>query len=403
VFSVQRCVDVANLVYKLLLGRTLSALDFGAIEPVFAVLAVVSLPTLIITQVAVKSISRLRSTGRLEECRSIVSHLGWIALTGSVLAVLLVAGLQDFILERLHLESRVFIWLIAGLLVLAWWRPLSSAILQGSLHYRVMFFSAPLQAGLIILFVLIFVAWLDLGLPGALLARVLSGGLSLCVVLIMIRSMVTGPRRHCPDEVRLMAKMFIPMAVYLGSHTLLIQFDRLFVRNFLLSDSGGFGAVVTFGSIPYYLVGPVIYVLFPLAAASHAQGHDVKKPMAQATVGALAVTVLGCGGLAAAAPTLMRFLNPEFVRYAPYLWIYALTMGLHSAVQIVASVELARHRYSFLWFMALPAVTMCVLLYSQRGSWRLQHVVWAGAITRAIVLVCMVIWDRLSEWYSGQR
>lgn len=386
VFALERCKDVANLAYKLVLGRSLDAVDFGAVDPVFGVLALMALPMLIVTQVAVKYISRLRSQDRYSECRELIRHLCIISVVGSFAAIGLVVALQRFILSRLHLESTTYIWLIGGLLVLSWWRPLTTALLQGFLRYRVMLFSAPLNAVLIIVFVALFVVLLGWGLPGALLARIMSAAVPLGVVFFLMRRSLTGERQTYRKELRPILAMVLPMSVYMGSLTLLFQFDRLFVRNFMLAQSGGFGAVVTYGSIPAYLIGPIVFVLFPLAAAEHARGRDISRLYRQALIAGIGVTVFGVGASALVAKPLMRFLKPSYVDYAGHLWVYTLAMGMHGTIQIIASVEMARHRYGFLWFVAVPVLLMCGLLYAGRGRWSLSQVVWIVAGARMVIL-----------------
>ena len=79
VFVIVRCGDLANMVYKIILGLPRYDVDFGAVDPVFSVMAFLIIPAMIVFQVGVKSISRLRAQGEDEKCRALVLNLVRIA------------------------------------------------------------------------------------------------------------------------------------------------------------------------------------------------------------------------------------------------------------------------------------------------------------------------------------
>jgi hypothetical protein len=76
----------------------------------------------------------------------------------------------------------------------------------------------------------------------------------------------------------------------------------------------------------------------------------------------------------------MRLWNIEFIPYARFVWLYTLVMGINGLIQIIASVEMARHRYSFLWMILVPALLMCGLLVA---------LAWNSALTISGILTIM--------------
>ena len=86
----------------------------------------------------------------------------------------------------------------------------------------------------------------------------------------------------------------------------------------------------------------------------------------------------------------MDFWNPEFAPYAGYAWVYALAAGLYSIVMMVSSVELARHQYRFLWFLGVPTVAMCAILYRMRVSLTLTSLLVTVVGARTVALTGMV-------------
>ena len=394
-FAVFRFGDVLNLLYKVFLGRALPALDFGAIDPLMGVLAVLSLPVAVIFQVAMKSISRLHGMGREAECRALLRDLVRVAVIGMVVTVAGVYLLEQYVLTRLHLESPVYLHLTALLLAVGWWQPLYGAIQQGALRYRIVAISSFLNPALTLVLTFTFVAVASWGLPGALLARALGTVATTALLAVLLRGFFAGEKRAYRDEFRLMAAMVCPMGIYLISMTLLFQFDRLLVRNFLLQESGGYGALVTVGSIPTYFLGPIVFVLFPLAASEHAAGRDLKRFYSQALAIGLGVTAVCVLAFSLFGGWLLNAWNPAFGPFARYLWPYALAMGLHGTIDILASVELARHRYGFLWLLAAPVAIMCAALYVWRAQLGIAGIVWVLVAARAAILFCL--------WAYGER
>jgi O-antigen/teichoic acid export membrane protein len=390
VFLIMSCWNVVVMLSRLVLGRKLPASDFGAFDPVFSLLALLGLPVIIAFQIATKSLSRLRATGKDDEARALLGDLMKVSAIGGVLAAASIFIFHDYILERLHLTSGVYVWLIAGLFLLSWWQFMFQAIMQGALNYRVLLVASLVGSLLLLLLTVIFVANCGMGLEGGLLARLLAGLATIIVLMFVLRDRFVGARRRYPEELALMKAMALPMSVFMTSSLILSNFDKLFVRNFLLGDSGGYGALVTIGTIPLSLIGSLVFVVFPLAAAEHAQGRDLTLFLKKAVLLSLFVTAVCAVGFGVMANTLMGLWNSAFVPYAKYVWIYAVAMGLNGTIQVVSSVEMARHRYGFLWFLGIPALAMCVTIYALKPIRSVPLVL--TAVVAAHVVILAGIW-----------
>lgn len=391
VFVISRCGDIANLISRLFLGRVLKTVDFGAIEPVISTLAILAIPTVAIFQVGVKSISRLKEAGDDAKRRALIADLSKVAIVGSVVSVLSVFAVGSFILERLHLDSPIYIPIIAALFVLAWWSPLSQAVIQGGRHYKLMSFPSVFSPFFMLILMLVFVGLFGWGLPGAMLARIIAASSTVLLVFFLLHSVISGEREPYREELKVIKSAIIPMFFFLSSFTILLHFDRLFVRNFLLSDSGGYGAVIALGMIPSYFVAPLVFVMFPLASAEHAAGRDLKRFFVQSVGAGLLVTVLCSFGFWLFGEQIVSLWNKNFLPYASYIWIYALSSGVLATIRIVAMVEMARHRYGFIWVMLISSVVMVSIVYCHRGTISLISLILTVLITRMIILFGFVV------------
>jgi len=395
VFLAMRLGDVANLVNKVILGRYLNVRDFGAVDPVLSVVAVLSLPVTVIFQIGMKSISRLHAVGEEDQRRALVQDLSKAAVVGAIVSVAAVYALRPYLLDRLHLEGDIYIHLLAALFVMAWASPLLSAVLQGEHRYGVLVLPSVVSGVGVLLATWGLVVVLPMGLPGAIMSRVISGLLAAFALFVVMRGSYLGPRRSYGQEWGVIRRMIVPMAAYAAGTAALVHFDRLLVRNFLLDESGGYGAVVTFGSIPQYFLGALTFVVFPVAAGEHAKGGGLDRYRRAAAVAGMAVTG-GCGVFFAVfGQRLLSAWNPAFAPYGDALWVYALAMGMHGVIDLLVSIEMARHRYGFLWLFVVPAAGYCCFLYAIRASLGIMPVVWAAVGVRAIVLACI--------WQFGMR
>lgn len=395
VFLAMRLGDVANLVNKVILGRTLKLQDFGAVDPVMSVVAVLSIPVSVIFQVGMKSISRLHAVGHEEQRRALVQDLSKLAFAGAVASILVVYAMRPVLLDRLHLQGDIYVHLLAGLFVLAWATPLLSAVMQGEHRYGILVLPSVVSGAGVLVCTWILVVLLSLGLSGAILARIVSSALAAGALFMVMRGSFVGARRSYREEWSVMLRMVLPMTAYAVGSALLVHFDRLLVRNFLLEQSGGYGAVVTVGAIPQYFLGALTFVVFPVAAGEHARGRGLDRYRRIAAGVGTAVTA-GCGVVFAVfGERLMAAWNPVFGPFGGALWVYAVAMGMQGLIDLLVSIEMARHRYGFLWLLVLPALGYCGFLYAIRSSLGVMPVVWAGVGVRAVVLAAL--------WQYGMR
>jgi hypothetical protein len=388
-FAIWRIGDLANLVSKLFLGRFLPQLDFGAVEPTVSAMSLLALPIGIIYRISTKSMSRLLALGKEAECAGLVRDLHLAACGGALLSAAAVLLMRDYILARLHLEGGAYAWLLAAAAALAWWQPLGTALIQGARRFGLS--AVPSVAGpvLVMLLTLLLVGPLSCGLKGALAARILGTLGATAFVLGRLGGMVRGRRAGYRSEWPHMLRMLAPMVLLSLSSGLLVHFDRLLARNFLLADSGGYGVIVSLGQIPVWLIGPVTFVVFPLVAAEHAGARDTARYYAEALGLGLAITAACVAAMFFGAGAVIRAWNPAYLPYAPCVWIYTAALGFHAVTDILTSAETARSRYAFLWFMLPPALAMAAGLYAARGSLTVVSLVTVVAAVRGAILLAI--------------
>lgn len=386
IFFIARSGDISNLICRVYLGYRLSPEDFGAIDPVFAFLGIFILPVAGLFQIAVKSISRFRALGKNNEYRGLLMDMLVISLVGSIASAIIVLCFKTHILTRLHLCPDVYIYIIASLFVFAWWQQMCLAIFQGTQNYRLMLVYSFLSSISMLGFTFWLVELCSLDLLGAMIAKAVPGIVTGAIIVVLFKGLLSGPKSRDVEEVKLMKTMLLPMNVYLCCISLLSNIATLFVRNFIVEHSGGYGAIATLGVVPNYIITSIVFVIFPFAAAEHAAGREVNRFYKQALIFGSVVTLVSVGTFAVTARPLLLMWNKVFLPYAQYLWLYTLIMGLNGIIQVIASVEMARHRYAFLWCVAIPAVVMTLLLYAWRSSLTISFILTVLVLTHVLIL-----------------
>ena len=396
VFLSLRSSDIANLLCRLYLGKKLSSDDFGAIDPVYAFLSIFSIPIIGVFQIASKSLSRFITLGKALESRCLLYDMTLIAITGSLLSIGAFICVRSFVLTRLHLTSE-YTPIIALLFFIAWLVPFSSAIYQGWQKYQIMVFQCVLSSIAILALSVMFVGKLDYGLLGAMFAKIIPALFPVIAIAVILTPVLSGTKKRDSDEFRLMKEMFVPVNIYLGTIAILTNVIPLFIRNFNLGQSGGYSALATFGIIPSYFIASIVFVIFPVAAAEHAAGNEINRLYKGAVTIGILVTIACVILFYFTAEPIMQLWNVDFVPYAKYLWIYALAMGMNGVIQVVASVKMARHEYSFLWFLVLPSIAMCVLLYFCRTFLDVPIAIATLVIIHALILTCLGISELMNR------
>lgn len=389
IFIATRMGDVIMMLYRLVLGKALSPADFGAIDPILKVVGILGIPIGIAAAVAVKMISRLGAGGTDPRQTAFVRDMMKVALIGAVVMFLTIVGLRDYILERLHITSATFIWLIAGLAMTELLVSFGMSIIQGGQRFKTLALLGPITPFLMLTATVGLVWWAGFGLAGAVGARIAAGVVALCVLAVLLRHYLKGPRASYRSELGVARDTAISLGVYALGLRMLQDFDCLFVRNYWQEHSGGYGALITFGQIPVWLVGSLIMVLFPMVSAEHAAGRDVRKLLKQALGFGAGMTVLCAAGFWVIAEPLFKWWNPAFVPYAKYLWLFAIAFGFHGIIAIIANYEIARQRYSTLFWLVLPAAGYCALVYSLRGMMTLELLIYSTIAVRVVVLAGM--------------
>ena len=268
-----------------------------------------------------------------------------------------------------------------------------NAIIRGTRCYQLLLLPHGVGPVSILVLTIIFIDNLNWKLSGALLGQLIGWAFWIILFFWCIRHDFSGKKVRCQEEIRVILHSLLPVGIFLTCTTVLGNFDRLFVRNFLTSESGGYGAVVTLGAVPSLIIAGVSFVVFPLAAAAHATGRDLRKFLTQALLLGACITICCSVSYLLMGYPLMTFWKSEFAPFSRYLWPYTLAMGLHGMIMIIGYIELARDKHDFLWILVFLTFAMCSVLYFGRNFISIARILVILNVVYIIILGAMY-------WYA---
>ena len=71
-------------------------------------------------------------------------------------------------------------------------------------------------------------------------------------------------------------------------------------------------------------------------------------------------------------------------------------MGLGAMVEVLGSIELARHRYGFLWIFPIFVAASCGIMYAAKTHMTLWHILLIMIVTRVAILGSLWVYGKLA-------
>lgn len=365
IFLSTSLVNVANLLYQILVVRKLSVANYGAFNSLLSVFTVISLPVASLAAMIAKFVSSYNNTGQRKKADSFLSAVfGHMFLTGLLfLAVYLLFGFN--FRNYLHLDSVIPVYFVGGMLFLTILSTVMFGGLQGLESYLWLSVSNVLSGGLKLILALLFI-YLGWDLLGALGAYVTAQIAGLSVSLFALREIFYS--RHEISDIALKEKykFIIPSFITLGCIALLTNIDVVFVKHFFDPVEAGYYSVAQLiGKIVLFVPGAIYIVMLPSASGLHAQ----KKSARDLLIKSLKYTAFLCV-LVTAAYNLFPgiFLNILTGKVNEHIILlgrlFSVSMTFFSLLAVLLLYQLSISKFMFLKNLALFTVLqICAILF----------------------------------------
>ena len=363
-------VSGLNFLFHVLISRLLGPSQYGALNAVLNVIAVLAVPLgavqLAVTQAVVSRAGKERISLR----RLTVKAMLWGA--GAMAAVGVVSPLMD---GFLNLKSPF------ADLAMAVWIPLAvvAAVLQGALLGELRFVPVAVASffggGALRLATGALLVSAGFGLGGAVAATVIGQAFTTAALLLVARREVFA---RGLDSIRISLRDAVLSIAALAGYTTLTGIDVFLARHFLAPVAAGlYAAAATAGHIAMFLPGALVTVAFPRLVSAGRTGISVGKTLTE-TVGLVTAIGLAAFAVLAAMPGVVVdvLFGPKYAGAASIVGIIALTSVFLGIIGVLTYFHVARRSVAALYSWAGVALV-----------WVLVAVLHAGMET---IAVCML-------------
>ena len=362
--------SVFGYLFQLVVGRSISSIDYGVFNSLFAMVSIFTAPVSVVHIVFSRFIVNFSLSG-LGKVKSLFTKsfkimlgLSGTTLLGGIIAIPLI---KDFF----HLEVTTPIVLVLITIFFSMLFPIPFGILEG-LHRFTRLGIASCCTPLMRFFgALFFVAGLGWGVNGALLAAATASVFTLGFGLWSLKDIFKVSSEPLPDGIfRDMANYSGPVFLSTTMIMVLGTIDISLVRHYCSPEEAGlYATAAILGRIALYLPGALIMVLFPSAAKARALGEKD---------GYILWISLSLTAFLAFSVTLLfnlwpeqfisLFLGDQYREAASLLKIISIAMAILSLTNVIASYSLARSDYAFLFPLVAGVTLMMTLILTYHDT-----------------------------------
>lgn len=387
-----------NFLYNLFMGRLLGPEKYGDLGAIVSLFVLIGTPLGILNLFVVKTISSYWGKGKHKSIANFFAYLTpRIFFLGILSTGMLLLG-SPTINRFLNQESYLPILILALSFILNGPVTLNRAILQGTLSFSLLTINSLIEISIKVSISLILVV-LNFGLVGALLGPFIGGIIGYILTVIELNMILGKTRETCENTISWeVLYSFLP--IFLTSLTLTIFFtsDIILIRHYFTPVlAGEYVALSTVGKIIFYIVGPVISVMFPVISSRASKGDPYIVPL-------LGTLVLSLG--LSAALMFVYFLFPKLIidvlfgsRYIgviPYMGLFSFFMIIYTINYILTHFLLSISHYKPIFFLFPISLLQSIMIVFFHHS--ITEVIWINIFTSLLYffVVSFFVWQKES-------
>lgn len=372
--------NISGLIYQAFMSRTLSVEDFGALNSLLSVFAILSLPV----QTLHTTVAGITSHLKAQQAFNSISRLFFkmllkvsiVGLCGIVIFTLFSGYLREF----LNIYS-VYPLLIVGILALfSFLLSVNNGILQGLQSFSYFGIMSGLNGFLKLVFGVLFV-YLGLGVAGAI------GGVAMGIFVIFLSSTiilhVSLSRLSSQDPIAEPQtyplegfSYSIPVLIALLCFTSLTNMDLVLAKHYFPAEEAGHYAVAAvLGKVVLFLPAAIVLAMFPMVSESHALKEDSYHILKKSVAFAGLLSFIGILVYVLFPELLVTILmGAKHAQIAHLVRLYGIAMLPFVFINIFMYFNLATHRLKFLYLFIAGSLVEILLICLYHSS--LQQVIY---------------------------
>lgn len=276
VFSVSMLANVLAYLYQIAMGNLMSTSDYGTINALLSLSLLLSIPSGMITSLAVNMSTRYHTEGQAQKLAAFVRKLAKYSVIFAVAISAIGALLSGVISKVLQIDNYGYI--IAAVLIAAvsCVTTVFTGTLQGLQRFGAYSFYSVVSMLLRLILGIVFavIGWRVVGGLGALLLAAVG---SLLYAMFMLRDIWLTPAKEKVALDKAESKRYLFQSFWFQLYLLLMSNgDVLIIKAFAPSAEavGVYSSGSVIGKIALYISNALVIVLFPLVAEKTSQGKS---------------------------------------------------------------------------------------------------------------------------------
>jgi len=378
-FSVGLLVNIFALIYRLFMIRKLSPVDYGLLNSLLALLAIISIPAGTIKTVIMKFSSQYHGLNQMPNVGALIyGSLKRVSMIGLILSGFFVFG-SKAIAAFLQIPSPAYLVVLGFIMLVSTILPVTLGGLNGLQHFGYLAFNMIVNAGLNLSLGILFVS-LGFRVMGALGGWLLAVSIALLISFPPLKEVIKQGKNQIIDFKD--KYMFIlPVAVMFLCFMALTNIDILLVKHFFSPLKAGYYSIAQMvGRIIFFLPQAISLVMFPKASYHKAQKKDTKAFLKKSLFYA-SILCFGAATLSILFPALILKIlagkvYPECIALAR---VFSVNMAFLALVGISVDYFLSTHNFKFIPYMIFFIILEILLI-----------LIFHQSLLQVISLVCAV-------------
>lgn len=380
-------VSAFNYLFHFLMARMLSVENYGELQSLLAVFTIVGVLTAAISTVLIKYVAAFKAKNWWAKIHNLflISIKKILVPAGIFLIVFVVSS--GYITDFLNLSSVTPVIILGASFILVFLQSINTGVLQGLQKFKDISIISVIAAFFRVLLAVLLVKF-GFAVNGAVGAMVLSGLIGYVISFLPLKFLFKKAKEKV--ETKEIFQYFFPVLFTLLFITLIYNIDVILVKHFFSPQiAGEYSALAIIGRIIFFISGPIIAVMFPMAAEAHSGGGDHIKIFKKTF---FLVSAIGLGIL------LFYFLFPDliikilvgskFLSISKFLGWFGVSMFLYSLVGLFSRYFLSIHKTRCVYLVGVGALLQIVLIYFFHSS--LWQIIWIMNIVMFIALILLI-------------
>ena len=345
--------SIFSYLFNMLMGRMLGPEVYGEMSALMSVLMIVAVGGGAVLTVTMRYTSELYAKKKVKALKKLYFVFTKYVFIFSAALFLIGIALSGVIAQFFHITSVVPVIVILSAIVVSFVMLVNRGILQGTQKF-VPLVSIGIVESVVKLIVGVVLVKVGFGLNGAVSAMVLSIAVvylvSMFFILPIFKEKASKDEKFRFDKKEIIGYSIPTLLVAVVLATL-INLDIILIKHYFSpEDAGLYAAISTIGKIIFYLLAPIVSVMFPMISEQKAKGNKHYK------IFLLSFFLTVTGGLiimaiyTLAPGMVIRVLYGEdYVSFFYLLPEVGLLMLFYTLVNLIANYYMAVKNFIFLW------------------------------------------------------